>query len=124
MSYQPPLWDISAPLHASSPVYPGDTPYEQRWDARIGPDSAVNLSTLTLSPHIGTHADAPLHYDPQGAAVGALALEPFLGPCRLVHARGNAALVQVSADAANHMNANAGVLGRTLAVFRLPGDRV
>jgi aerotaxis receptor len=35
----------------------------------------------------------------------------------------NAALVQESADAANHMNANAGVLGRTLAVFRLPGDR-
>ncbi len=36
----------------------------------------------------------------------------------------NAALVQESANAANHMNANAGVLGRTLAVFRLPGDRV
>ena len=34
----------------------------------------------------------------------------------------NAALVQQSADEANHMNANAGVLGRTLAVFRLPGD--
>ena len=34
----------------------------------------------------------------------------------------NAALVQQSADEANHMNANAGVLGRTLAVFKLPGD--
>ena len=29
----------------------------------------------------------------------------------------NAALVQQSADETNHMNANAGVLGRTLAVF-------
>ena len=28
--------------------------------------------------------------------MGALALEPFLGPCRVVHARGNAALVQVA----------------------------
>ena len=94
MSYQPPLWDISAPLHASSPVYPGDTPYEQRWDARIGPDSAVNLSTLTLSPHIGTHADAPLHYDNAGVAIGAVALQAFIGPCRVIHALGCGPLVE------------------------------
>ena len=50
MSYQPLLWDISAPVHASSPVYPGATPYEQRWDARIGPDSAVNLSLKVWTP--------------------------------------------------------------------------
>ena len=94
MSYQPPLWDISAPLHASSPVYPGDTPYEQRWDARIGPDSAVNLSTLTLSPQIGTHADAPLHYDNAGVAIGAVALQAFIGPCRVIHALGCGPLVE------------------------------
>mgnify|MGYP004706484233 CR=1 FL=1 len=35
---------------------------------------------------MGAHADAPLHYDPAGEAVGALALEPFLGPCRVIHA--------------------------------------
>ena len=93
MSYQPLLWDISAPLHASSPVYPGDTPYEQRWDARIGPDSAVNLSTLTLSPHIGTHADAPLHYDASGATIGDVSLDAFLGPCRVIHAIGCGPLI-------------------------------
>ncbi len=32
-------------------------------------------------------------------------------------------LVQESANAASHMSANAGMLGRTLAVFRLPGQR-
>ena len=93
MSYQPLLWDISAPVHASSPVYPGDTPYEQRWDARIGPDSAVNLSTLTLSPHIGTHADAPLHYDASGATIGDVSLDAFLGPCRVIHAIGCGPLI-------------------------------
>jgi len=25
---RPMLWDISAPVHAASPVYPGDTPYQ------------------------------------------------------------------------------------------------
>ena len=57
----PRLWDISAPVHAASPVYPGDAPYRQQWSATIGPDSPVNVSCLTLSPHVGTHADAPLH---------------------------------------------------------------
>jgi arylformamidase len=80
------LWDISPPVHAGSPVFPGDTPYAQRWSATLGPGCPVNVAALTLSPHVGAHADAPLHYDPQGAAAGALALEPYLGPCRVIHA--------------------------------------
>lgn len=80
------LWDISPAVHAGTPVFPGDTPYQQQWVACIGRDGPVNLSTLTFSPHIGAHADAPLHYDPQGASVGEVALEPFLGHCRVIHA--------------------------------------
>jgi arylformamidase len=80
------LWDISPPLHAGTPVYPGDSPYRQRWISRIGPDSVVNVGELTLTSHLGAHADAPLHYDPEGVAVGMLPLEPFIGLCRVVHA--------------------------------------
>lgn len=93
-SRTPRLWDISAPVHAASPVFPGDTPYQQQWSATIGPSSAVNVSSLTLSPHIGTHADAPLHYDDQGAAIGALALDAYIGPCRVVHVMDCGPLVQ------------------------------
>jgi len=39
-----------------------------------------------LSPHTGAHADAPLHYDDAGAAIGVVALEPYIGRCRVVHA--------------------------------------
>lgn len=88
------LWDISPPVHSDAPVFPGDTPYGQRWAASIGPGGPVNVSALTLSPHVGAHADAPLHYDEHGAAVGALALEAYLGPCRVIHAIGCAPLVQ------------------------------
>ena len=80
------LWDISPPVHAGSPVFPGDTPYSQQWSANIGPGCPVNVSALTLSPHVGAHADAPLHYDPAGQAVGELDLSPYLGPCRVIHA--------------------------------------
>ena len=88
------LWDISAPVDASSPVFPGDTPFRQRWAAQIAPGCPVNVSAVTLSPHVGTHADAPLHYDPDGAASGALSLAPYLGPCRVIHAIGCGPLVQ------------------------------
>jgi arylformamidase len=88
------LWDISPPVDANSPVFPGDARYEQRWAATIGPGCPVNVSTITLSPHTGAHADAPLHYDPQGSTSGALDLEPYLGPCRVIHAIGVAPLVE------------------------------
>jgi arylformamidase len=88
------LWDLSPPVHAGVPVFPGDTPFALAWVARIGPGCPVNVSTLTLSPHTGAHADAPLHYDDAGAPSGLLALEPYLGRCRVIHAVGCGPLVE------------------------------
>lgn len=88
------LWDISAPVHSGSPVYPGDVAYSQRWCATVSADCPVNLSAITLSPHIGSHADAPLHYQADGLAVGWLALEPFIGPCRVIHVMGCGPLIE------------------------------
>jgi len=90
------LWDISPPVRTGSPVFPGDTPYQQQWAASLGPGCPVNVSTLTLSPHVGAHADAPLHYDPQGASAGELDLTPYLGPCRVIHAIGVGPLIEWS----------------------------
>lgn len=80
------LWDISPSIGPGSPVFPGDEPYAQRWTARIGPGCPVNLSAITLSPHLGAHADAPLHYADGAPPIGAIDLAPYLGPCRVVHA--------------------------------------
>lgn len=88
------LWDISPPIAADSPLFPGDEPYSQRWTARIGPGCPVNLSAITMSPHIGAHADAPLHYADGERSSGQLDLAPYLGPCRVIHAIGCGPLVQ------------------------------
>lgn len=115
------LWDISAPVQTGTPVFPGDTPYQQQWATTLGPGCPVNVSTLTLSPHVGTHADAPLHYDAQGASTGELDLTPYLGPCRVIHAIGAGPLVQWShlAHALDRLPAR--VLVRTYT--RMPIDR-
>ncbi len=116
-----PLWDISPPVHAGSPVFPGDAAYQQHWIATLGPDCPVNVATLELSPHTGAHADAPLHYDPEGVAVGLLDLQPYLGTCRVIHAIGVAPLVRWHhlEDALERLPSR--VLVRTYA--RMPAER-
>jgi arylformamidase len=88
------LWDISPTVDALSPVFPGDTAFKLEWSWTFGPECPVNVSTLTLSPHTGAHADAPLHYDPSGSPVGLLELTPYLGTCRVIHAIGCGPLVE------------------------------
>ena len=95
-SAAPRLWDISPPVHEGAPVFPGDTPYQQKWAASIGPGCPVNVSEITLSPHVGAHADAPLHYAPDGATIGDVDLAPYLGRCRVIHAIARGPLIEWS----------------------------
>ena len=87
------IWDISPPVGPASPVFPGDTPYAQEWSATLAPGCPVNVGRITLSPHVGAHADAPLHYGAEGQAIGVLDLHPYVGPCRVIHAIDRGALV-------------------------------
>jgi arylformamidase len=89
----PLIWDISPAVDTHAAVFPGDTAYMQRPHFTIGPGCPVNVHAITLSPHTGAHADAPLHYAADGAAAGALALELYLGPCRVIHCIGCGPLV-------------------------------
>ena len=90
----PKIWDISPPIYVGMPVFPGDTPYQQEWVASIGPGCPVNVASITSTPHAGAHADAPLHYAPDGAAIGAVDLLPYLGRCRVIHAMACGPLIE------------------------------
>jgi len=78
------VWDISPAIGPGYPVFPGDTPFALKWTWTLDASCPVNVSELTLSPHTGAHTDAPLHYDPQGAAMADVALDAYLGPCRVI----------------------------------------
>lgn len=86
------LHDITRPLVAGHPVWPGDSPCRVEWRARLGPGVAYNQSELRMSPHTGTHADGPFHMLPDGPMIGAAPLEAFIGPARVVDATGRASL--------------------------------
>ncbi len=76
-----PILDISPPLSAASPVWPGDTPFhvEVTWSPAHG--DAVTVSRITMSPHTGAHADAPLHVGAGTGDAAGLDLAAYWGPC-------------------------------------------
>lgn len=86
------LIDLSRPLYTGAPHWPGDTPTEYHLNTRIDQGASCNAGRVTMSLHNGTHADAPYHYNDRGATIEALPPELFVGPARVIDARGQSTL--------------------------------
>jgi arylformamidase len=106
------VYDISADLSPELPVWPGDTPFSQQRTWQIDGTGVVNVSRFTLSTHSGAHVDAPLHYVADGAPIGRVALDAYLGPARVIHVIG-ARRVELDAVLARLEGTPARVLFRT-----------
>jgi arylformamidase len=81
--------DISPEVHTALPVWPGDTPFQISWPARMESGAPCNVASITTTPHVGAHADGPLHFRSGAPAVGMLDLEPYLGRCRVIDITGS-----------------------------------
>ena len=79
----PRTYDISVPLTAGMPLYPGDPPFEIEALPHDGAAPYV-ISRLGLSTHSGTHVDAPAHFLPGGATVDQLPVDILVGKARVV----------------------------------------
>ena len=77
------LYDITREVF-SAPVYPGDPKPKLTMLSTIGEESMYNLSALNMCTHTGTHIDAPLHFDEDGADIGSMRLPHFCGKCTVV----------------------------------------
>ncbi len=80
-------FDATVPYAASTPPWPGDVGMSCGWTARRDAGSSVNLGVFTVSPHVGTHADAPLHVIDGGLQSDALPVLPFNGLVHVVDVR-------------------------------------
>ncbi len=78
------LYDITRTVSATIAVWPGDTPFGHVHNARIADGAPVNLTTLTLSAHTGTHADAYYHYEVGGEHPAAMPIDAYIGPARVL----------------------------------------
>lgn len=78
------LYDLSPTIRPEIPVWPGDTPFQTRLTWSIADGASVNLSAITTTPHLGSHADAPFHTEARGEGIADLPLDRYLGPCQVV----------------------------------------
>ena len=62
MARVPQFLDVSVPLAAGIPAYPGNPEFELQPVKRIAAGGSSNVSQLVMGTHTGTHVDAPKHF--------------------------------------------------------------
>jgi len=78
------LVDLTYPVSSNSDVWPGDRrpEFEKLSDIE---DEGYNLSFFGLSPHTGTHLDAPSHFIEDGKTIDEIPLESLTGRAAVYH---------------------------------------
>jgi arylformamidase len=83
--YSPmPIYDISVPLSAELPVYPGDPLIEIRDSLMLAKGDPANVSSLNFGAHTGTHVDAPAHFIQGAKKVEELARDVLIGEAEVI----------------------------------------
>ena len=119
------LYDVSVLVRPGTPEWPGDTPYACGWTWDMAQGASVQLSAITMSPHVGTHADAPLHVRQGAPGTDRLPLDAFAGPARVVTLDGPPRDVGIDELRAHLPQTPAQLLlrtGRTIAAGAFPDD--
>ena len=78
------LFDISLPLSAELPVWPGNPPFRLKAVHRLSDGARCNESEILTNIHTGTHIDAPWHFLAEGDTTDSIPLEKLVGPATVV----------------------------------------
>jgi len=87
------VYDISLPLSASLPIWPGDPQVGVTRTKSFEAGDGINCSHLSCSVHSGTHVDAPSHFLPRGKTVDEMLLERMIGPVYVGHVQNDKAIL-------------------------------
>ena len=79
-----PIYDISRTIAPNTAVWPGDAPFSFDMALSRAEGQSVNLTTMHLSPHTGTHADAGFHFADDGDFPDQMPLEKYIGAAQVV----------------------------------------
>ena len=76
--------DISLPISAALPVWPGDPPVWMKRVSRLEEGGSANVTALRFGAHTGTHMDAPYHFIENGRTIDEIALDELIGPVQVL----------------------------------------
>lgn len=77
-------FDISTSIDPETITWNNEVPPVIKWNRRISEGDYVNISSLHINNHTGTHVDAPYHFIESGKRVRQLDLSIFIGKARVV----------------------------------------
>jgi len=77
------IHDISVMISGDIPTWPGDRFVFHRVE-EIARGDVCNKSSMEIGSHIGTHMDAPYHFEREGMTIEQIPLDTFVGPARVV----------------------------------------
>ena len=107
------IYDVSVPLSADTPTYPGDPGIEIKpWKALANGDVA-NVSLIDFGLHSGTHVDAPAHFIEGGTKVDALLLQSLVGEAEVVEVPEHIKVIDENFIAANCNRGSQRILFKT-----------
>lgn len=78
------IYDITRTVSTTTCVWEGDNPFQISHAMRLEQGASVNLTTITMSPHTGTHADAYYHYEADGTHPNAMPIDAYIGKAQVV----------------------------------------
>ena len=87
--------DLTHSLSASVSTCPGHPKFDQRPVMTIANDS-VNVQSITLGSHTGTHIDAPFHFFADGQSVDKLDLDMLVASAVVIDVRGKRARERIT----------------------------
>lgn len=82
------IFDISVPLAAGLPTWPGDPCFQLEPVLLLEQGDEARVARLTLGDHSGTHLDAPAHMLADGSNLDSFSLSRLMGPALVADLRG------------------------------------
>jgi len=117
-----PIYDLSVPLSAELPTYPGDPGIRiQDWSKLANGDGA-NVSSLSFGAHTGTHVDAPAHFIDGAKKLESLDLEILIGEAEVVQVPEDLRVIDEEFVAANCADGTERILFKTRNSALWTGD--
>src|SRR5688500_20254859 len=121
--YSPmPIYDLSVPLSAELPTYPGDPGIRiQDWSKLANGDGA-NVSSLSFGAHTGTHVDAPAHFIDGAKQRESFVLEILIGEAEVVEVPEDLRVIDEEFVAANCADGHGRILYSTRTSVVMAGE--
>jgi arylformamidase len=107
------IYDVSVPLSANTPTYPGDPGIEIKQWLQLANGDPANVSLINFGVHSGTHVDAPAHFIEGGMKVEALSLDSLVGETEVIEVPHHLAVIDETFVAANCSSSSERILFKT-----------